>query len=204
MTRPVRRVPARNQRLARSGSAWADRRRASCGGREMWTSTARSPTATSRAPRDRATPCEARPDRRAGAARSADRSPSRSARPACHRPTRRAAPEAVAEKLSSAGITVDTGAREAWVDGKPVELTGLEIDSADRAAPARRSVVPRTALLDLAGRGERRGRRARSRRPHLAAPQEARRRSAHADPDRARRWLRAGTRRTGRVMTDDG
>ena len=41
---------------------------------------------------------------------------------------RRAQPDTVAEKLSSAGITVDTGAREAWVDGKPVELTGLEID----------------------------------------------------------------------------
>src|SRR5499426_1493004 len=34
---------------------------------------------------------------------------------------RRAAPETVAEKLSAAGITVDTGAREAWVDGEPVE-----------------------------------------------------------------------------------
>src|SRR5687767_7052846 len=38
---------------------------------------------------------------------------------------RRAAPDTVAERLSAAGITVDTGAREAWVDGQPVELTGL-------------------------------------------------------------------------------
>ncbi|HLL22544.1 MAG TPA: response regulator, partial [Kofleriaceae bacterium] len=32
---------------------------------------------------------------------------------------RRAQPASMAERLSSAGITVDTGAREAWVDGKP-------------------------------------------------------------------------------------
>jgi hypothetical protein len=34
----------------------------------------------------------------------------------------------VSEKLTAAGISVDTGSREASVDGKPVELTGLEID----------------------------------------------------------------------------
>jgi len=67
---------------------------------------------------------------------------------------RRAAPEAVAEKLSSAGITVDTGAREAWVDGKPVELTGLEIDLLIALLRRAGRVVPRTALLDLAGRGD--------------------------------------------------
>src|SRR6187455_1155015 len=33
---------------------------------------------------------------------------------------RRAQPETLAEKLMSAGITVDTGTREAWVDGTPV------------------------------------------------------------------------------------
>jgi DNA-binding response OmpR family regulator len=67
---------------------------------------------------------------------------------------RRAAPEAVAEKLSSAGITVDTGAREAWVDGKPVELTGLEIDLLIALLRRAGRVVPRNALLDLAGRGD--------------------------------------------------
>ena len=67
---------------------------------------------------------------------------------------RRAAPEAVAEKLTAAGITVDVEAREAFVDGKPVELTGLEIDLL--AALLRRAgrVVPRSALMELAGRGD--------------------------------------------------
>jgi DNA-binding response OmpR family regulator len=67
---------------------------------------------------------------------------------------RRAAPDTVAEKLTAAGITVDVGAREAFVDGKPVELTGLEIDVL--AALLRRAgrVVPRSALMELAGRGD--------------------------------------------------
>ncbi|HUS28389.1 MAG TPA: response regulator transcription factor [Kofleriaceae bacterium] len=67
---------------------------------------------------------------------------------------RRAAPDSVAEKLTAAGITVDVGAREAFVDGKPVELTGLEIDLL--AALLRRAgrVVPRSALMELAGRGD--------------------------------------------------
>jgi DNA-binding response OmpR family regulator len=65
---------------------------------------------------------------------------------------RRAAPEAVAEKLSAAGITVDTGSREAWVDGKPVELTGLEIDLLIALLRRAGRVVPRGALLELAGR----------------------------------------------------
>jgi DNA-binding response OmpR family regulator len=67
---------------------------------------------------------------------------------------RRAAPEAASEKLSAAGITVDTGSREAWVDGKPVELTGLEIDLLVALLRRAGRVVPRQALLDLAGRGD--------------------------------------------------
>jgi len=67
---------------------------------------------------------------------------------------RRAQPEAVAEKLTSAGITVDTGAREAWVDGRPVELTGLEIDLLIALIRRAGRVVPRAALLELAGRGD--------------------------------------------------
>jgi DNA-binding response OmpR family regulator len=67
---------------------------------------------------------------------------------------RRAQPDTVAEKLTSAGITVDTGAREAWVDGKPVELTGLEIDLLIALLRRAGRVVPRTALLELAGRGD--------------------------------------------------
>jgi two-component system OmpR family response regulator len=67
---------------------------------------------------------------------------------------RRAQPDSVSEKLSSAGITVDTGAREAWVDGKPVELTGLEIDLLIALLRRAGRVVPRSALLELAGRGD--------------------------------------------------
>ena len=67
---------------------------------------------------------------------------------------RRATPEAVAEKLSAAGITVDTGAREAWVDGKPVELTGLEIDLLIALVRRAGRVVPRANLMELAGRGD--------------------------------------------------
>jgi two-component system, OmpR family, response regulator len=67
---------------------------------------------------------------------------------------RRAQPDTVAEKLSSAGITVDTGAREAWVDGRPIELTGLEIDLLIALLRRAGRVVPRTALLELAGRGD--------------------------------------------------
>ena len=67
---------------------------------------------------------------------------------------RRAAPESVAEKLSSAGIAVDTGTRECWVDGKSVELTGLEIDLLIAMLRRAGRVVPRSALLELAGRSD--------------------------------------------------
>jgi DNA-binding response OmpR family regulator len=67
---------------------------------------------------------------------------------------RRVQPDTVAEKLSSAGITVDTGSREAWVDGNPVELTGLEIDLLTALLRRAGRVVPRAALLELAGRGD--------------------------------------------------
>jgi len=67
---------------------------------------------------------------------------------------RRAQPDAIAEKLSAAGITVDTGAREAWVDGRPVELTGLEIDLLIALLRRAGRVVPRAALLELAGRAD--------------------------------------------------
>jgi two-component system, OmpR family, response regulator len=67
---------------------------------------------------------------------------------------RRAQPEAVAEKLSSVGITVDTGSRECWVDGTPIELTGLEIDLLIALLRRAGRVVPRSALLELAGRGD--------------------------------------------------
>ncbi|MEO8842975.1 MAG: response regulator transcription factor [Kofleriaceae bacterium] len=67
---------------------------------------------------------------------------------------RRADPAAVAEKLTAAGITVDSSAREAWVDGRSVELTGLEIDLLLALLRRAGRVVPRSALMDLAGRGD--------------------------------------------------
>jgi DNA-binding response OmpR family regulator len=67
---------------------------------------------------------------------------------------RRTQPGTLAEKLSAAGITVDTGSREAWVDGKPVELTGLELDLLIALLRRAGRVVPRGALLELAGRGD--------------------------------------------------
>jgi DNA-binding response OmpR family regulator len=67
---------------------------------------------------------------------------------------RRVQPDTLAEKLSAAGITVDTGSREAWVEGKPVELTGLEIDLLIALLRRAGRVVPRGALLELAGRSD--------------------------------------------------
>ena len=67
---------------------------------------------------------------------------------------RRAQPDAGAERLTSAGISVDTGSREAWVDGRPVELTGLEIDLLIALLRRAGRVVARSALLELAGRGD--------------------------------------------------
>ena len=67
---------------------------------------------------------------------------------------RRAAPDTMAERLTAAGIAVDVGAREAWVDGVSVELTGLELDLLVVLLRRAGRVVPRTALLELAGRGD--------------------------------------------------
>ena len=67
---------------------------------------------------------------------------------------RRADPAAVADKLTASGITVDATGREAWVDGNPVELTGLEIDLLLVLVRRAGRVVPRSALMDLAGRGD--------------------------------------------------
>jgi two-component system, OmpR family, response regulator len=67
---------------------------------------------------------------------------------------RRAQPAMDSERLSSAGISVDTGTREAWVDGQPVALTGLEIDLLIALLRRAGRVIPRAALLELAGRGD--------------------------------------------------
>ena len=65
---------------------------------------------------------------------------------------RRVAPDAVAERLTAAGISVDVAARTAFVDGAPVELTGLEIDILIALLRRAGRVVPRTAIMELAGR----------------------------------------------------
>ena len=49
---------------------------------------------------------------------------------------------------------MDPGAREAWVDGTPVELTGLEIDILIALLRRAGRVVPRSAIMELAGRGD--------------------------------------------------
>lgn len=67
---------------------------------------------------------------------------------------RRAQPALDRERLSAAGIQVDTGTREAWVDGQPVALTGLELDLLIALLRRAGRVIPRDALLELAGRGE--------------------------------------------------
>jgi two-component system OmpR family response regulator len=67
---------------------------------------------------------------------------------------RRAAPAAVAERLAAAGIAVDVAGRQAWVDGAPLELTALELDLLIVLVQRAGRVVPRAALLELAGRGD--------------------------------------------------
>jgi DNA-binding response OmpR family regulator len=67
---------------------------------------------------------------------------------------RRAQPGAVAEKLAAGGIAVDVGTREVWVDGKAVEVTGLELDLLVALLRRAGRVVPRSALLTEAGRGD--------------------------------------------------
>jgi len=67
---------------------------------------------------------------------------------------RRMQPGAVAERLAAGGIAVDVGTREVWVDGKPVEMTGLELDLLVALLRRAGRVVPRSALLAEAGRGD--------------------------------------------------
>ena len=118
----------------------------------------------------------------------------RAARPPARRAPARARRTASPRSCRRPGITVDTGTREAWVDGKPVELTGLEIDLLIALLRRAGRVVPRGGAARARRPRRCLGRRARGRRPHLAAAQEARRRPADPDPHRARRRLRARAR----------
>jgi len=67
---------------------------------------------------------------------------------------RRTAPAAEDERLSVAGIVAAPGTREVTVDGDPVELTGLEFDLLVALMRRAGRVVPRHALLALAGRDD--------------------------------------------------
>jgi two-component system OmpR family response regulator len=67
---------------------------------------------------------------------------------------RRSNPEAVSQKLSVAGVSLDVNAREVLTDGKPVELTGIEFDILVALMRRAGRVVPRDALLSEAGRGD--------------------------------------------------
>jgi DNA-binding response OmpR family regulator len=67
---------------------------------------------------------------------------------------RRTQPEAASERLSVGGIVVDVAARAAQVEGKTIELTGLEFDILVALLRRAGRVVPRAALLTEAGRGD--------------------------------------------------
>ncbi|MBK9033959.1 MAG: response regulator transcription factor [Myxococcales bacterium] len=67
---------------------------------------------------------------------------------------RRVSPDAVAERLAAAGIAIDVAGRTATVDGAPLELTALELDLLSVLVRRAGRVVPRAALLELAGRGD--------------------------------------------------
>src|SRR6186713_3746884 len=59
---------------------------------------------------------------------------------------RRAQPATSAERVVAAGIEVDAGARQVWVDGAAVDLTGLELDILLALVRRAGRVVPRAAL----------------------------------------------------------
>jgi len=67
---------------------------------------------------------------------------------------RRAQPTAVADRLESAGVSIDVAGREVRVSGKAVELTGLEFDLLVALVRRAGRVIPRDALLGEAGRGD--------------------------------------------------
>jgi two-component system OmpR family response regulator len=67
---------------------------------------------------------------------------------------RRAQPTAVADRLESSGISIDVAGREVRVNGKAVELTGLEFDLLVALVRRAGRVIPRDALLGEAGRSD--------------------------------------------------
>ena len=68
---------------------------------------------------------------------------------------RRMAPAAAgSERLSANGIVVELGTREVRVEGREVELTGLEFDLLVALLRRAGRVVPRASLLREAGRDD--------------------------------------------------
>jgi DNA-binding response OmpR family regulator len=67
---------------------------------------------------------------------------------------RRAVPDTAAERLVVGDLVLDVEGRRARVGARDVELTGLEFDLLVALARRAGRVVPRDALLQLAGRGD--------------------------------------------------
>jgi DNA-binding response OmpR family regulator len=67
---------------------------------------------------------------------------------------RRAAPTQASEHVRVGELDIDVGTRTALLGGKPLELTGLELDLLLALVRRAGRVVPREALLELAGRGD--------------------------------------------------
>ncbi|MFT3927619.1 MAG: response regulator transcription factor [Myxococcales bacterium] len=67
---------------------------------------------------------------------------------------RRSAPDATSERLRVGELEIDVGKREANLAGRVLDLTGLELDLLLALVRRAGRVVPREALLELAGRGE--------------------------------------------------
>jgi DNA-binding response OmpR family regulator len=67
---------------------------------------------------------------------------------------RRTRPGLIDERLSVGGLVVDVPGRRATLDGAELDLTGLELDLLVALARRAGRVVPRSALLDAAGRDD--------------------------------------------------
>lgn len=67
---------------------------------------------------------------------------------------RRSAPDATSERVRVGELEIDMGKREAVLAGRVLELTGLELDLLLALVRRAGRVVPREALLELAGRGD--------------------------------------------------
>jgi DNA-binding response OmpR family regulator len=67
---------------------------------------------------------------------------------------RRTMPDPARERLVAGDIVIDVAAREVRLGGRPVELTGIEFDLLVALARRAGRVVPRDALLALAGRDD--------------------------------------------------